>query len=108
MAEHAADFGQARFQAGEAGELVEGEVDDALGDFHLAGDGDLRGRTAAQIEHHLGRELEAGNHEGRVDAALEAVARIRLDAELAAGLGDVGLIPQRRFDQHVGRRLRAA
>ena len=55
-----------------------------------------------------GRELEARQHEGRIDAALEAIARIGIDAELAAGLRDVERIPQRRFDQHVGRRLRAA
>ncbi len=33
----------------------------------------------------------------------KAVARIGDDAERAAGLGDVHRIPERRFDQHVGR-----
>ena len=46
--------------------------------------------------------LQPRHHEGRIDAALEPIARIRIDAELAAGLGDVDLVPQRRFDQHVG------
>jgi hypothetical protein len=38
----------------------------------------------------------------RIDAALEAIARVRIDAELAPGLRDVERIPQRRLDQHVG------
>ena len=60
------------------------------------------------IEHHLGGELEAGQHECWIDAALEAVARVGIDGELAPGLRDVDLVPQRRFDQHVGSGLRAA
>ena len=38
-----------------------------------------------KIQDHAGRELEARQHEGRIDAALEAVARVGDDAELAAG-----------------------
>ena len=74
----------------------------------LAGDDDFRRLAAAQFEHQLGRELEARQHEGRIDAALEAIARIGIDAELAAGLRDVDRVPQRGFDQHVGRRFRTA
>ena len=77
----------------------------ALGRLRLAGDGDLRRRAAAEIEHHLRRQLEPRHHESRIDAALEAIARIGIDAELAAGLRDVERIPQRRLDQHVGGRL---
>ena len=84
------------------------KIDDALGDFRAAGDGDLRRRAAAEIEHHLRRQLQPGQHEGRIDAALEAVAGIGIDAELAAGLGNVDRIPQRRLDEHVGGRGRAA
>ena len=54
------------------------------------------------------RQLQAGDHEIRIDAALEAVARVGIDAELAPGLRDVELVPQRRLDQHVGGGLRAA
>ena len=50
----------------------------------------------------LRRQLESGHHEVRIDAALEAVARIGVDAELAPGRRDVVRIPQRRLDQHVG------
>ena len=68
----------------------------------------VRRRAAAEVEHHLGGELQARQHEGRIDAALEAIARVGIDAELAAGLRDVERLPQRRFDQHVGGRCRAA
>ncbi|MGY4300627.1 hypothetical protein ACVWXN_008722 [Bradyrhizobium sp. i1.4.4] len=72
-------------------------------------DHDVLGRRAAAYFHHeLGGELQSRHHEGRIDAALEAVARVRIDAELAPGLGDVDLVPQRRFDQHVGGVLVAA
>src|SRR5262249_24996165 len=53
-------------------------------------------------------ELEPRHQERRIDAALEAIARVRIDTELAAGLRDVERLPERRFDQHVGGRLRAA
>ena len=69
---------------------------------------DLRRRAAAQIQHHARRQFEARQHEGRIDAALETVAGVGIDAELAAGLRDVDLVPQRRFDQHVGGGFRAA
>ena len=54
------------------------------------------------------RQFEARHHEGRIDAALKAIAGIGIDAELAAGLGDIHRHPQRRFDQHVGGGFRAA
>ncbi len=108
MAEHAAHLGEADLEAGEPRQLVEREVDDALGHHDLAGDGDGRRLAAAEIEHHASSKLEAGQHEGRIDAALETIARIRIDPELAAGLGDVERAPQRGFDQHVGGRLRDA
>ena len=76
--------------------------------LRLAGDDDLRRRAAAELQHHLRRELEARHHEVRIDAALEAIARVGVDAELAAGLGDVERLPQRRLDQHVGGALVAA
>ena len=60
--------------------------------------------AAAQIEHHARRQLEARQHEHRIDAALEAVAGVGIDAELAPGAGDVDRIPQRRFDEHIGGR----
>ena len=49
-----------------------------------------------------------GSMKFRIDAALEAVARIGVDAERAAGVGDVERLPQRQFDQHVGGGLVAA
>src|SRR5712671_4692823 len=94
MAEHALDLRQAEIKAREPLRLAKREIDDAIGKRHLARDRDFRWRAAAKVDHHPGRQLEAGDHEGRVDAALEAIARVRIDAELAAGLRDVGLVPQ--------------
>ena len=51
---------------------------------------------------------QPGSAEVGIDAALEAIAGVRHDAELAAGLGDVGRVPQRALDQHVAGRLVAA
>src|SRR5207237_7524886 len=51
---------------------------------------------------------EARQHECGIDPALEPIARVGGDAELASRLRDAGGIPQRRFDQHVRCRTRAA
>ena len=96
-AEHALHLGERHVEAGEALHLAEREIDDGSGDLRIAGDDDLRRLAAAEVEHHPGRELQARHHEGRIDAALEAIARIGIDAELAAGLRDVERLPQRRF-----------
>ena len=50
----------------------------------LAGDHQLRGLAAAKLQDHVGRDLGARLDEGRIDAALEAEARVGDDAELAA------------------------
>ncbi len=50
--------------------------------------------AAAEFEDQLRRELEARQSEGGIDAALEAIARVGDDAELAAGVGDVVRVPQ--------------
>ena len=55
-----------------------------------------------------GGEIEARQDEGRIDAALEAVARIALHAGLAAGRGRAQRIEIGALDQDVRRRLRAA
>ena len=64
--------------------------------------------AATEVEHEMGGELGAGHAELRIDAAFETIARIAVDAEPAAGLRDIERIPQRRFDQHVGRAFVAA
>ena len=68
----------------------------------------LRGLPAANVEDHLRRQLEPGQAEGGVDTAFEAIACVAVDAELAAGLGDIERVPKRQFDQHLGRALVAA
>ena len=106
--EHAAHLLRVGVQAGEPLELRGRELDPLLLGASVPRDRDFRRRAAAQVEHQFGRELEPGHHEGRIDAALKPIARVGMNAELAAGLGDVGRIPQRGFDQHVGGRFRAA
>ena len=96
------------FRPASRGNSLKREIDDRFLRRRIAGDHDLRRRAAAEIEHHLRRQLEARQHEGRIDAALEAIARVGIDGELAPGLRDVELVPQRRLDQHVGGRRRAA
>ena len=108
LLQHAAHLGRRQLDAGKPRQFAQGEIDDRFFRRRIAGDHDLRRRAAAEIEHHLRRELETGQHEIRIDAALETITRIGIDAELAAGLRDVERVPQRRFDQHVGGRLRAA
>ena len=53
-------------------------------------------------------EIAAGHAEFGIDAALESIARVGHDPELAAGLGDIRRVPQRALDQNVARRLVAA
>ena len=108
MAEDAAHLDQRHFDAGQPLHLVEREVDDAILAMHLADDDSFGWLAAAQLQHQFGREFKPRHHERRIDAALEAIARIGVDAELATGMGDVDLVPERGLDQHVGGRLRAA
>ena len=75
---------------------------------HLAREGGLAWAAAAQIDHEAGGEVEPRQGEGRIDAALEAVAGVRDDAEAPAGAGDGARVPERRFDQHIGGGLVAA
>ena len=106
--EDALHLDQGHLEAGEALDLMNREIDQAILAKAVA-DHDVFGRrAAARLHHELGRELEAGHHEGRIDAALEAVTCVGIDAELAAGLGDVDFVPQRRLDQHVRGALVAA
>ena len=107
-AEDALHLRKRHVDAGEALHLGQRKIDHAIVAEGLADDDVLRRRAAADLHHQSRRHLQPRHHEGRIDAALETIARVRIDAELAAGLGDVDLVPQRRFDQHVGGRFRAA
>ena len=108
LVQHAAHLDQIEIEAGEPLQFAGREVDDLFRRFGLAGDGDLGRRAAAQLDHHLRGELQPRQHEVRIDAALETIARVGVDAELAPGLRDVDRLPQRRLDQHVGGALVAA
>ncbi len=72
---------------GETGEPLEfghRKIDDALGRLGAAGAGGLGRSSTAKIEHHLARQLEPGQHESRIDAALKAIARVGIDARVCA------------------------
>src|SRR5580704_3516231 len=68
----------------------------------------LRRLAAAEFEDQAGREFKAGHDKFRIGTALETVARIRLDSELAARRGNSLRIKPCGFDEDVARRLRAA
>ena len=72
---------------------------------HVAGDRQLGRFAAAEIEDHPGRDMGAPIRTFGIDAALEAVARIRHDAELAARRRRADRIEQRDFEEHIGRVL---
>src|SRR5262245_4280433 len=82
---HAPEHRERNLDSGEGLKLTEREIDNQLRHLWSAGDRDLGRRAPAEIEHHPRRLLQPREQEGRIDAALEAVARIRADAELAAG-----------------------
>ena len=58
--------------------------------------------AAAEIKNHLRCKFEAGQHEGGIHTALEAVACIGIDTELASGLRDIEFVPKCGFDQDIG------
>src|SRR5665213_1549524 len=108
MAEDALYLQQRYLDPGKPLDLGQRKIDDAVVAEGVADNDILRRRTAAQFDHQPGRHFKPRHHEGRIDAAFETIAGIGIDAELAAGLGDVDLVPQRRFDQHVGGLFRTA
>ena len=75
---------------------------------HLARLRHFARRAAAEREDEPRRRLEAGPHEGGIEAALEAVARIALQIELAPGGGGAHRIEQGRLDIDIDRRRGAA
>ncbi len=75
---------------------------------HRPRDDDMRRLAPAQVEHHARGQLHPVAGEGRVDATLEAVAGIRVDAQLAPRRRRAHRVEIRRLDEHVGRPGRAA
>ena len=73
-----ADLLLLELDAGELLDEAEAEADDGLRLRRRAGDLALRRRSARDLHHHGGGEVEARQDEGRIDAALEAIARIAL------------------------------
>ncbi len=65
-----------------------------------AGNDGVAGLAAAEFEDHLRGELEAQHLRFGIDAALEAVARVGVDAGLAAGRGGAQRIEKGAFDEN--------
>ncbi len=91
--------------ADEAGDPCGVEAVAARGIGDGAGGEDLRGRPAAQIEDHAGGKLHARSGEGRIDAALEAVAGVGIDLQAPAGAGGAGGIEIGCLDDDVDGRV---
>ena len=97
MLKDSGHFGRFKLKPGQARHFAE-EEDDSLVDFgNFAGERDIRRLAAAEIHHERGSEFKTGQQESRIDAALEAVARIRIDAEPAARPRNIDRIPERRI-----------
>src|SRR5439155_21552192 len=109
-----ADRAAERFEDGAAlirRHVQPAEPGEALGAQHIAappfrrssGDDDFGWLAAAQFEDEPCRDLDAGADKGRVDAALEAIARVADDFEAAAGRRGAHRVEQRRLDKDLGR-----
>ena len=94
-------FGGGEIKPREALDLAPGKFDGGLGGGRRASHHKGRGLAAADLHDQPRRELRAGDGEGRIDAALEAIARVGDDAQTPARAGDVEGIPQGAFDQHI-------
>ena len=81
------------------------EIERLVGLGRLAGDRDLARLAAAKFEHQLCGQLEPRHDEIGIDAALESVARVGVDAELAPGARRALRIEIGGLDEDVGGRL---
>ena len=68
----------------------------------------LRRLAAAEVEHHLRRQLQPRQGEFRVHAPLEPIARIRVDLERAARRGNRHRVPIGAFKEHIDSLISAA
>ena len=102
------DLRDRQVERGEALHSFGREIDPALPVGHTAGNDDLRRLAAAEVEDQFRCQFQTRHHEFGIDAALEAVARIGLDTQLATRRCDRDRIEEGRFHEDVGRRLRAA
>ncbi len=101
-------LGHEQRQPGETFHLRPRKLDHRRRCRDLAGDLQLGWRAAAQVEDQFRREFGTRDAERRIDAALEAVSRVAVDAELAARQRDVERVPERALDEDVGRPLVAS
>jgi hypothetical protein len=79
--------------AGQPFDLGIGEVDD-VGAVGMSPAEWSDGFPSAQVQHHAGGIFQPRHHVVRIDAALEAVAGVGIDAELPAGGRDAVFVPK--------------
>src|SRR6516164_10238474 len=84
---------------------AEVELEGAVRLWRLSGDRDFARLAAAKLKHQVSGKLEARHHKLWIDAALEAVARVRLDIEPAPRARRALRIEIGRLDEHIGRAL---
>ncbi len=107
-AEDALRLGGRHREAAQRLEALRPERHAALPFRHRARRDDLARLAAAAFGDELRRDLRAPEGAFGIDAALEAIARIGLDAELAPRRRDAHAVEQRHFEEHVLRFGRAA
>ena len=90
------------FKPARRGNSLKRKVDDLFLRRRIARDDNFGRLAAAEIKNHLRCQFEAGQHEGGIHTALEAVACIGIDTELASGLRDIEFVPKCGFDQDIG------
>ena len=95
--ENAFRFCGLHWQSGQTRNLGPGERHDTFFSRHLSGQDDLACLTAADGHHHAGGKIEARKRKRGIDAALEAIARIGDDAELAARIARCSADPRERI-----------
>ena len=95
-------------ESGQPSHLREREGDQRPESRLRPGDEEVGRRSPAELDDEFGRKVGSRDDEGGIHAAFEAVPGIAVDAEQAAGPGDVERLPERRLDQNVRRALVAA
>src|SRR4030095_4049782 len=96
------DLARLEFEPAQALDEAEVDLEGRIGLWRLTRDGDLACLAAAKLTHEVCGKLEPGNYKLGIDAALETIARVRLDIAPAPGAGRALGIEIGRLDEDVG------
>src|SRR5262249_28014459 len=103
IAEDPSDFGGIDPKPGEPLDFTQRKLNSVLRRLEFSDGRNARRRTPAEIQDHARRKFQTWDRESWVNPTLKSITRVRVDTKLAAGLGDVLGVPQRRLDQHISR-----